>query len=122
MQAALALQRHADDDTRPAIGGVAGERFQRLLAARGKGGLEHEVLRRIAGEKQLGEDDEIGTLTCRVRPCLARILQVAGDVADNRVELRDGDAEDGSAHDRRWLAQHPDPRNRGSAARDGRVE
>ena len=68
--------------------------------ARRKAGLLHQVLRRIAGDEQLGEQHEVGALAGRIGARLARLGEIAGDVADDRVELRDGDAQDVSGA---WL-------------------
>ena len=65
-----------------------------LLAGREEGRLQHQVLRRIAGEEKLGEQHEVGALAGGIRPRLARLGEIAGNVADRRVELGDGDAQD----------------------------
>ena len=100
--AAVALQRRADDDARPAIGGVGGEVLDGPLAGRQEGRLQHEVLRRIAGDEKFGEQDQVGALAGGIRPRLARLGEIAGDVADDRVQLGDGDAQ----HVGRGLAVH----------------
>ena len=92
--AALALQRRADDDARAAIGGVGGQLLGRPLAGPQEGRLEDQIFRRIAGEEKLGEKHEIGALPRGIGARLARLGEIAGDVADNRVELGDSDAQD----------------------------
>ena len=94
VDAALALQRRADDDARSAVGRIGNQRFGRALAGAQEGGLVDEVLGRITGDEQLGEQDEVGALARRIGPRLARLGEIAGDVADDRIELRDGDAQD----------------------------
>ena len=53
--------------------------------------LAHQVLGRIAGDEQLGEDDEIGALGGRLGARLAQLGGVAGEIADDRIELGQGD-------------------------------
>ena len=52
--------------------------------------LEHQILGRIAGDEQLGKSDDVGVVFGGVRPRGAGALEIAGDVAHDRVELRDG--------------------------------
>src|SRR5262249_38662208 len=53
--------------------------------------LEHQVLRRIAGDEQLGKGHELGTELCGFIAGAADLGGVAGDVADRRIELRKRD-------------------------------
>ena len=71
--AALALQRRADDDGRPAIGGVLGQFIGGAFASRQERRLQHQILRRIAGNEQFGEQDEIRPLAGGVRSRRARL-------------------------------------------------
>ena len=68
--------------------GVAGKLLaglaRRLLQRR----LQHQILDRVAGEKQLGEGDEIGALGRRLGARGTRLRSIAVDVADDRVQLR----------------------------------
>ena len=59
----------------------------RLPRRGGKGGLQNEVLGRITGDEELGENDEIGAEppAFRVRP--PRLRDIACNVADDGVEL-----------------------------------
>ena len=92
--AALALQRRADDDARAAVGGIGGKVLRPPARRRQEGRLQHQVLRRIAGDEQLGVEHQVGALAGGIRPRLARLGEIAGDVADSRIELGDGDAQD----------------------------
>ena len=85
--------RRADDHARPAVGGILGEGLDRRAARVLERRLEDEILRRIAGDEQLGEDEKVGAVGRGLRPRRARLLQVALDVADDRVELGDGEAD-----------------------------
>ena len=51
-------------------------------------GLQHQVLDWVAGEIKLGEGDEVGALGRGLGAGGARLLQVAVDIAHDRVELR----------------------------------
>src|SRR5581483_2355731 len=62
--------------------------------ARGhKGRLEDQVLGRIAGDGELGEQHEIGAERRRLGARAARLLGIAVDIADDRIELRERDRE-----------------------------
>jgi hypothetical protein len=65
----------------------------RLFAGFQEGRLQHQVFRRITGDEQLGEQHQVRAVARRVGPRLARLGEIAGDIADSRVELRDGDAD-----------------------------
>ena len=51
----------------PAIGGLARKRFDRRAAGGLEGRLEHEVLRRIAGDEQFREQDQVGVRSAAAR-------------------------------------------------------
>jgi len=53
--------------------------------------LEHQIFGRIAGDEQLRIDHEVGALPGRGGARAARLVGIAGDVADGRIELGDGD-------------------------------
>ena len=40
--------------------------------------MQHQVLRRIAGDEQLGEEHEVGALARRIGARLARLGEIAG--------------------------------------------
>ncbi len=85
--------RRANDHARPAIGGFGRQSLDRLAARILKRRFEDEVLRRIAGHEELREHKQIGAAGGRKRPRVPGLLQVALDVADDRIELGDGDLE-----------------------------
>ena len=92
---ALVLVRpgRADDDARAAIGGVGGQRLDRPAAGVLEGRLEHQVLRRIAGDEQFRQDHEVGAEAGGLGARFAGLLQVAVDVADHGIELGDRNAD-----------------------------
>ena len=90
---ALARQRQAEDDARSAVGGIGRKALCRPLAGRKKGGLQDEIFRRIARNEEFGEHDEIGPVPRGIGPRLAGSRQVAGNVADDGVDLGNRDAE-----------------------------
>ena len=55
--------------------------------------LEEEILRRVAGDRQLGEDDELGAGLFRALDPGGDLPLVSGDVADGRVHLAEREAE-----------------------------
>ena len=83
----------AEDHRRAAVGGVAGQRLYRLLGAVEEGGLADQVFRRIAGDHQFGRDQRVRALLRRLPAGGAPPLQVAVDVADDRVDLRQREAQ-----------------------------
>jgi len=57
--------------------------------------LEQQVLGRVAGNRQLGEHDELRALMAGARDVPLDLGHVPGDVADGGVDLGQGDAERG---------------------------
>src|SRR4029077_708660 len=53
--------------------------------------LEHEVLRRIPGQEKLRQRHNVGAGTGSLGTRAARLVGIAGDVADGRIELSDRD-------------------------------
>ena len=85
--------RRADQQRRATRCGFARKRFDRGAAGGLEGGLEHQILGRIAGDEQFRENDQIGALGGRLLAGTPHFLGIAGDVADRRVELRDRDGQ-----------------------------
>ena len=85
--------RRADQHRGAAVGGLARERFHGRAAGRLEGRLEHQILWRIAGDEQFRKSDDVGAVARGLRARFARQLQIAGDVADDGVELRHGNGE-----------------------------
>ena len=54
--------------------------------------LEQQVLGRVAGDAELGEERELRAGLARARELLAHLGLVAGDVADGGVDLGERDA------------------------------
>jgi hypothetical protein len=92
--ALLSLAGEADDHAWPAVGGIGGERLDRLQAGLEEGRLQHEVLRRIAGDEELGQKQQICPLPGRFGAGSACLGQIAGDVADDGIELCHRDTQD----------------------------
>ena len=96
-----------DDDPRATVGGILGEGLDGGPAGVLESRLEDEVLGRIAGDEELGENQHVGAELRRFGargPCLG---EVAVDVADQGVELGNGDAEsvgDVACHEGRFSA------------------
>ena len=53
--------------------------------------LQHQILGRIAAEEKLGQHQEIGAERGSVGMSGERQIEVAGDIAHDRIELADGD-------------------------------
>ena len=80
------------------------------LAARTKAGFEIKCFRRIAGQEQLGEQDEIGTLRGGFGARLPGERHVAANIAYDRVELRERELElvlDRMSHGRNLERKRP---------------
>ena len=70
--------------------------LRRDLAQRPLGGPDEsrpqeEVLRRIAGDRELGKEDEVGLRVARLREPREDPVAVALEVADDRVDLSQGE-------------------------------
>ena len=88
---ALMRPRRADDHAWAAIGGLGGESLDRFAACVLERRLQHQVLGWIAGDEQFGQNEQIGARRGRFRPRLPRLLEIAVNVADDRIELGDGE-------------------------------
>ena len=93
VQAAVVEPGAADQHRRAAVGGVGRQIGDRRHAGGLERRLEHQVLRRIAGDEELGEEDQVGPERGGAGARLTGAGDVAGDVADGRVELGEGDLE-----------------------------
>src|SRR5207302_8781590 len=51
-------------------------------------GTQEQVFRRIAGDDQLGEEDDVDVLLLRLVEPIEHALRVSGEVAHDRVDLR----------------------------------
>ena len=80
----------------PSGGPVGRLRRQRLYLGHGvgdEGGLQHQVLRLVADEEELGQRHEVGAGLAPGPVRRQRLGLVAGDVAHRGVELRHGQSE-----------------------------
>ena len=81
--------RRADDGDDPARG--AGDLLERLLGRAHEAGAQQQVLRRVAGDGELGEEDEIRRTPLRLLEPVEDQRAVAGEVADDGVDLGERD-------------------------------
>ena len=93
VELAVVRPRRADQQRRPAIGGLARKLLDLGAARRLQGRLEHEVLGRIAAQKEFRQHHQIGAVGGSLRARAASLVGIAGDVADGRIELRNRDRE-----------------------------
>ena len=77
---------------------VGAQGLDRLVAALLEGRLQHQVLRRIAGEHQFRRQHQLGALLLRLGARGAHLGEVAVDIADLGIELGERDLE-GIRHD-----------------------
>ena len=87
------LRPHGACDDRRSGPQLAGQRLHTRPRGGGKCRLEHQILRRVAGDEQLGEHDEVGAQRSGARTHVAQLGDVAVDVADDWVRLSDRDLE-----------------------------
>ena len=79
------------DDHVAAAGRRSGERIDRRERVVDERMPQDEVLRRVAGDGQFGEDDRVGALGRRARRRIGDALGVAVEVADGGVQLAERD-------------------------------
>ena len=77
--------RRADEDDDPAR--RERDLLERPLGGAEKAGPEQQILGRIAGHRELGEDDEVGVRPLRLLDALDDQRAVPVEVADDRVDL-----------------------------------
>ena len=87
-----------DEQRGTAVQRVGAQRLDRLVAALLERRLQHQILRRIAGEHQFRSQHQLGTLLLRFGACRPHPGKVARDVADLGIELGERDLE-GIRHD-----------------------
>ena len=83
----------ADQGRRPAVGGVARQLLAGGAAGLLKRGLQHQILGRIAGEIELRRHHDVGLEGGGLLARFAQAIAIAGDVADDRGDLRERDDE-----------------------------
>src|SRR5262249_5790491 len=88
---AVCEPRRADQHGRTAVGGLARKLLDLGPACGLERRLEHEILGRIAGQKQVRQRHKVSAVALSVRARSARLLGVAGDVTHGRIELRNRD-------------------------------
>ena len=90
----VAIRLH-EADHRGAVAGDGGELGERDLVVGDEARLEDEILRRVAGRRQLREGDEVAARRLGPLVGVDEQRQVAVDVADHRVQLGQRDAQHG---------------------------
>jgi len=86
-------QRHADE--RDDSGRLRRDQFERRAGRADEARSQQEVLRWVTRHGELGEDDEVGARSARLRDALEDQLAVAVEVADDRVDLREREPHSG---------------------------
>ncbi len=76
-----------------ATSGAGRDLVERLDRLRDERGPQEQVLGRIAGDRQLGEDDEVRARRLGGVIGVEDALGIAGEVADDDVDLGGGDAQ-----------------------------
>jgi hypothetical protein len=87
---ALGVRQVPDDDgdvAQPLPGEGRGQVDQRVLARAGEGLAQHEVFRRVPGQRHLGEHDEVRAGLGRPARPPGHEPRVAGEVTDAGVDL-----------------------------------
>jgi hypothetical protein len=82
-------RERAEDPHRLARG--AGDPVRGCLGGRDERRALDEVPGRVSADGQLGEEDEVGPGFLGAAPVRQDLRDVAGEVADGRIDLRDGD-------------------------------
>ena len=82
-------------DDRRAATGVRGDLGQRLEVVGDEPGLQHEILRRVPGDGQLGEGDDVAAGRLGLVVGGDDLGDVALEVADRRVQLGESDPQAG---------------------------
>ena len=84
---AVLLQRRGQQHRRSAVGGPGGQRLHRAAAGGKERAAQHQILRRITGDEQFRERNQIGSLARRFRAGFPRLCNVRVNSANGRVEL-----------------------------------
>ena len=92
VQPAAVTPRTADHECRAAVGGLGGEGRDGRFAIGDEGGLADQVLGRIAADRELGGDDEIGAEAGGFRAGGADAGDVGLDLPEMEVDLGECDA------------------------------
>ncbi len=93
MQFAVLDPGQAEEHGRSAVRRLPRQLFAGGAAGLLEGGLQHQILRRIAGEVELRRQHEVGAESGGLGARLSDAIAIARDVADDRRDLRERDDE-----------------------------
>ncbi len=93
VELAVLVPRRGDEQRRPAVARVGTQGLDRLVATLHEGRLEHQILWEIAREDQLRRQHEVRALLLRLGSRRPDLREIAGNVADLRIELGERDLE-----------------------------
>ncbi len=85
-EVAVVVRRADERDHVARLGGDLGER---ALGRADEARPQEEVLGRIAGDRELGEEDDVGAQPARLLEARDDLVPVSRQVADDRVDLRE---------------------------------
>ncbi len=77
----------SDQHRRSAIGGFGGKRLDGPSAIALDRRLQHQILRRVADDVELRQDQEVGAKPGSLGTRLSRLVEIAGNIAHDRVGL-----------------------------------
>ncbi len=77
MQLVTFAPGRGDEQCRAAVARVGAQRLDRLVAALLEGRLQHQVLRRVAGEHKLRRQHQLGALLLRLLACSTHLGEIA---------------------------------------------
>ncbi len=76
-------------DERGDSAGLLRDRLERIRGSAHEARAKQQVLGRVAGNRELGQEDEVGARAFRFADAVEDPLAVALEVADGRVDLRE---------------------------------
>ena len=77
----------------PALAGLPRQRLDHLAAGLHEGRLEHQILGRVAGDIELGKEDEVGAAGRGIVARRPRRGEIGLHGAHGRIELRERDGQ-----------------------------
>jgi hypothetical protein len=92
VDAAIVAPRRADQERR-AFSGLGRQLAHPLLHRVEEERLQHQILGRVAADRQFAGQQQVGAGRPRLVPGAAQLVDVAAHVAERRVQLGEGDDE-----------------------------